>query len=635
MAKVGSNVIGNIPKVNNSMFKPFAVDISDEEKKELEQWLSVRLEEVLDAMSGRLAKIEEWRRGYAGDQYKRDLPYENAANVRIPIAPIMMDAILVRLVQSHFGVRPYVRINPPSASAGEFIDHCRSMENMLWYTHYMQNKIKTGYLVIRDALLTGIGVSKTGWEQEWKLVRDKGKRKYVLRKNLPSHEYIPVEDFVIYPLKARDIDSAQFVGHRYWRRWDELVRGASLGFYNTEWLSTLEGKATQQEMSDADKRQGVGLVGQSWKDQPFELFELIVGYDLDKDGLDEDYLIVIERQTRTIIRLIEYPAGYGERWYHVYVPKPTGDGIYGESLYNELVAFDEEVTTLHNAQLDNAQYTNAPVYTVVEGSPAAKEDCRIKPGEKIIVNDHDDVRQVITVPPMRDFGPLEDKLVFYARLRSGTSDLMSGQVPRGEKTAYEIEAALAEGSIQIRLEVEFGIQWLKRIAWHEIGLIKDFLPDGVYERVTGQPNPLKILSWEDLWSNFDMEPTGNITTSNRELERQKWVFVVESMKNDPLIFEVDPMTQRIVPKAGWYELRKRFLLAHGVDDYQTIIGPPPMAPEEMEIPQPTPELLLPAPGALEVAAGEMPLAAGMMNIPTAEELALSTEIPPAAAPGTY
>lgn len=628
-----SKISGKLPKSTKSLFKPFVVDINDEDLKTFEQWLSTRLEESLTASADRISKIEAWRKGYAGEQYKRDLAFEGGANVRIPIAAIMTDAIHMRLVQSHFGVKPYVRVNPPSDNESILSDASRGMESMLWYVHYMQNKLLAGYLTIKDALLVGMGVSKTVWEQEWKLVRDKGKRKYVLRKNLPNHEYIPAEDFIIYPAKAPDVDSAQFVGHRYWRRWDELKRGVSLDIYNSDWVDKIEGKSSQQKASDSDTRQGIKATGQDWKDWPFELFEMIVGYDLDGDGLDEDYLVVIEKTTSTIIRLIEYPAGYGERWYHLYVPKPTGDGIYGESTYDALVGFDEEVTTLHNAQLDNATYVTLPVYTVIEGSPAAKDDKRIKPGERLIVSDHDDVKQLSTVPALMGLGPLEDKLVYYGRLRSGTSDLMGGQVPKGDKTAYEIEATLAEGSIQIRLEVEFGVEWLKRVAWHEMGLMKDFMTDGIYERVTGQLNPLKVMTWEDLWANFDMEPTGNTTTSNRELERQKWVFVTESMKNDPLVFAIDPMTKVPTPKEGWYEIRKQFLLAHGVNDYKSILGPAPAT--QPAIPQPTDMIQPSLPGLATAQGSLMPTAAGMSNPPTGQEMALQTNVPSAATPGTY
>jgi hypothetical protein len=171
--------------------------------------------------------------------------------------------------------------------------------------------------------------------------------------------------------------------------------------------------------------------------------------------------------------------------------------------------------------------------------------------------------------------------------------------------------------------------------------MKDFLPDGIYERVTGQPNPLKALSWEDLWGNFDMEPTGNTTTSNRELERQKWVFVAESMKNDPLVFSIDPQTQIPTPKAGWYELRKRFLLSHGIDDYKEIIGQPP-SPEEEAIPQPEPvspdiDAIVQAAlqGGQPSGGGQLSTAAEMSNPPTGQEMALTGEVPPAATAGTY
>jgi hypothetical protein len=571
----------SIPKVKKPVYKPYEINVSDEDKKLFEKWISDRLEDALNAKSPLNLKIQTWRDLYAGKEYDRTPSFENGSNIRIPVVRILADQILLRLVQSHFGVEPYVRIKP-QPDVGE-LDGARSLERQLWHVHKAQNKLLAGFLVIKDSVITGTGVCKTVWDMDYKLVRDKGKKKYVLKYNYPKTVHIPTEDFVIYPAKSTTVDDAQFVGHKFERRWDELQRGVATGLYNEDWMEDLRSKASGSRTAtdSQDARVGVKDSGVDWKDKTYELYELIVGYDYDDDGLDEDYLVTFERSTGKIIRWIEYPASYGERWYHTYTPIPVSNSVYGESMVGLTEAFDEEISTLHNQRIDNTTLVNMPMLKVRKGSPAAKDDEKAKPGKKWLVNEPDDLTPLTLVPPLQDgFRNDEDQLLYYSKILTGVSELNMGGTVRGDKTAYEIEASLAEGSIRIRLQVTLGVEWLTRMAWQELGLLKQFLPDGVYERVTGGPNILADLAWEDMWEHYDVEPTGNTTTSNRELERQKFVFLREALKNDPLLFDADP-SGVMVPKGGWYELNNRFLVAHSIDDPESIIGPKPEeAPRE-------------------------------------------------------
>jgi len=555
---------------SKSKYKPVTPSITETQRDDMTKWLLQRLDEVIDANVERNKNFTTWRESYAVTPYNRDPIIEGGSNVRIPITRILTDAIIMRLVQSHFGVNPYVRIKPQES---EDIEVAKAIENFLWYHHQMSGELNAGYLVIKDAVITGTGICKTVWDIDYKKIGGK----WVHRYNAPRMVHIPTEDFIIYPAKNTSIDRAQFVGNRFWRRWDELKKAAEVGLYNDDWLEELREQTSGSEnvVDSEDNRVGVKEVGIDWKDIDYELFELIVAYDLDDDGLDEDYLVTIDYTTRTIIRLQEYPAQFGERWYHAYIPIPVSNSFYGESMVKLVADIDEEITTRHNQRLDNRTLVNIPMFTVVEGSPALNDDISVYPGKMWKVQEHDDIRPLVQIPPLRDTLEDENQLMYYAQNVIGVSELNLGQVPRGTQTAYEIEASLAEGSIRIRLQVSLGVEWLKRVAWHEIGLLKQFLPNDQFERVTEHPNYLEDMEWEDLWNKYDIEPVGNTTTSNAELERQKLIFVREAMKNDPLMFDLDPMTGQMVPKKGWYELNKLFLIAHGVDAYQLIIGDPP------------------------------------------------------------
>lgn len=573
-----------LPKSKQGFDNRFKINLTDDQRDTLENWVSARLEDCLTNHATRDENIKRFRELYGAEDWDRELPFEGASNLHIPMIGWIVNALHVRLVQSHFGVKPYVRCKPQEASDQ---DGANILERLLWYVHSAQQALAPGYLAILDSLIAGYGVVKETWYQDYKRITEKGKPRFALRYNLPKKEYIRAEDFYVYPASADNIDNAQMVGHRFWRRYDDLVRGVCTGIYEEEWVKALEGKSAKRPETPQEEKQGAKEGGVDWKDMPLELFELVVSYDFDEDGLEEDYICVIERSTKTIIRWISYPYAYGERFYHTYIPFPNGT-VYGDSLVGELEPLEEELSTLHNQRIDNNSFVNMPVFTVVEGTPAAKDDQKFFPGMKIPVNDHEDIKQLVTIPPRDGFGNDEDRIQNYAKLLSGISELNLGQTPRGEKTAYEIEASLAEGSIKIRLMVELGTGWLARMAWQEIGMVKQFMPDEVFERVTGSPNVLTDLKFEDLWAMFDFEPVGNTTTSNKELERQKWVFVREAFKGDPLVTGIDPNTGGPIDRTmlgGWWELDRHLLEAADVADYTAIIGQKPEAPVEQ-----TPEL---------------------------------------------
>lgn len=576
--------MSELPKVTSPLYESYHIDLSDSEKTDLEAWIGERLEDAITSKTDLDEQIEIWRNTYSAGDIDREPAFEGGSNTRIPVARMMVDALLFRLFQSHFGVEPYIRVNPISGT--HLVDTAKALETALDYVNKMSKFADAGYLTIKDSLITGTGICKTVWEQDWKLVSDGGSAKYVLRYNLPRTIHIPTEDFIIYPSNNVDIDDADIVGHKFFKRWDGLQRGVSLGLYNKDWVEELEGKsgASTSLSTDTNAVLNTKDTGIDWKDEPFELYELIVSYDFDDDGLNEDYLVTFDRVNKKIIRFMSYPIGFGERWYHSYVPSPVSNSFYGESMIGLLDAIDEEITTLHNQRIDNTTLVNMPMYKCVVGSPAFKDKEKAYPGKIWPVTESDELTPLIQVPPLRDnYLQDEQRLFEYAKFLSGQSEInLGGLADSTGRTAYEIEAALAEGSVRIRLQVGLGVEWLRRIAWQQIGLLKQFMPDETFERITQFPDFLNDTPWEDLWNNFDLMPYGNTTTSNRELERQKAVFLREAMKNDPLLFSVDPATGQTIPKPGWYEIDKLFLLAHDVDQFQKVIGE---APEQQAIGQ--------------------------------------------------
>lgn len=583
---------GDIMAINKKMpkaddvYKPFLVDINEDQKGEIESWILKRLDAAIDAVAERNTNIDNWYNLYRGEPYDRELPFKNASNVRIPVIGMMIDALHVRLYQAHFGVDPIIRINPQTMDDSL---NGRGLEKAMQHYFRIGNMDEAADLTILDALIAGTGVTKTTWYQDWRLINTgkKGK-KYVMRNSYPQVEHIPLKDFIVYPAKALTLEDTTIVGHRFYRKWDQLQRGVALGLYNEEWTEKLKEKASETTPTTTMVENiGVSDSEIDWKDFEYELYELIVSYDLDEDGIAEDYLVTVDYKTRSMIRFMDYPVGFGEKWYQLYKVIPMSDTLYGDSICRLISDMDEEITTLHNQRIDNTTFGNIPCFKALEGSKIALDKTELYPGKIFPMSDPNDLTPMNLAQPMRDTTPEEDRLMQYIQLRTGVNELNLGRMPAGEKTAYEVEAALAEGSVKMRKFVKMGISWLTSIGWQFIGLMKEFMDGEDYTRITGEDFFLDAMEWQDIWKQFDLIPAGNSTSSNRELERQKWVLLRESYKSDPLIFQTDPMTGQPKPGPGWYEINMRYLLASGVDDYEQIIGPRTVAPIEGGIQTPT------------------------------------------------
>lgn len=585
----------------------FAIDLSETDKDEIETWIGQRITAAVSGMATRDENITHWRAVYADEKWSRDAALRNGANLRINLVAEMVDATLVRLTQSHFGIEPYVRVLPMSS---ELSDIAGSSEQWLQYLHSLQSIVETGFLTIQDSMIAGYGITKVHWLQQYERVNFDGKESNVLLYNLPTTEYIPAEEFYVYPTDVKSIDRSQICGHRTYLRWDEIVRGSTVGKFNPEWITQIEQKAPGETTDDETERTEVGTDKISWEEVYYRIMELVVRYDHDDDGLEEMYLVFFDEDNQKIIGFHRYPYAHSRINYVPYVHAPT-KGWMGRSLVQELEDLDQELCTLHNMRIDNGALMNLGIFTVLMDSPAAKDDEAWYSGKKIPVNDHEDMKQLFKTDQMGSFRADEEQIIGLARVRSGVSELLSGQVPKGEKTAYEIESALAEGSIKFRLMVIFGLRWLKEIAWQELALTKQFLDDAdeTFQRVTGQHNFLVEMPWQDIIDKFDIVPMGNTTTNNRELERQKMVFLREMFKQDPLVLPPPNAAQMNVDFSRWWELDRLVLESSGIHNHVAIIGPKP------EPPAPPPIAPGQPPGGQPAAPAGMPPEAGAAQPP--------------------
>lgn len=565
-------------------------------------WLMQRVQNAIDKAESRNELIGMRRAAYEAAQWERKLPYQGASNLHIPIIGIVVDFVHERICEALYGQTPYITVKPQARQNQISAEEARALEELLWHFDELTEARTTESLTIRDSLIAGFGVTQVVQQQEYRTINTPGASHDVEVFNGPVELYIPPEEMVFYPNQLDDIEDAQIAGHRTIARFSDLLGGTSTAYYNRDWVEELRNGGTLPlEAGDDDERHGIEPTDPvTWRDEFYDLVDGICTYDLDGDEVEEDYCFCIDVTTWTLIRFMRMPYALAQKYYNIVTPLPDGS-IYGYSLAGRLMDLDQEASVLHNQSVDNGTIANIPWMSVLESSPAAKQITDIYPGARIIVSDHDEIKERQFGQPGMALAEAQASVFEFAKMVGGVSEMGLGNT-RGQ-TAYGVEQGASQSSMKLRMMVAECSKWKRKIAWQKLAIMKQLLPKDDFSRITNLPNFLVSMTWADFFQQIVVSPRANSTVTNPEMERMKWVFIREASKMDPLIAQ-DP--------GRWWEIDKRFFLAHGIDDYEPIIGPKPPSAEATAGQQMAPQQesrqeqklqQAPVPQQLEMAAG--------------------------------
>lgn len=492
----------------------------------------------------RNANIREWREQAFAESFKREPIWEGGSSINLPITHWVVNLITDRLLLSQFSIRPLMHIRPISL---EDFEIASALEEILNYYYQVSGKRDAVAQAITDMVLLGAGVVRIGWrvkKQKW------GRERQV---RYPFTDYIPLEHFyMLSPTLPMGEQGA--VAFRYWRR-----RGDLLQEYDEELVNRLS-------HTEEDRFFVKDLEVRSTTDRlPNDIIELVEIFYRD----DENKWRVATYSPQGVV-LKDEEFKYPTDTLPFFLLRSMGNG-YGYGIAPMLKPLEEELSVLHNQRIDNNTLINLPVFKVLTSSPASRDNETWFAGKKLLVDTPEDVTilaQPERITPLQD----EQQLFEYIKLLSGVSEILSGAPLRGERTAFEIETMMLEGSVRFRRLVLSVGDWLTEQAKYELLLLKHYGGREVNRLAYAKRfnfNPFELIEDEDILYRF--EYIYNTILTNREVERQKWVLLRNLLATDPLMAN-NPR--------GWYELVRQTLDAFGVD-WRTIIGeqrPPEPAP---------------------------------------------------------
>jgi hypothetical protein len=338
---------------------------------------------------------------------------------------------------------------------------------------------------------------------------------------------------------------------------------------------TSPGQIIREDRDSVDELTGILQVHE--KPDTIEVWRIYTWLDINNDGERERVVLWLHPGTKTILAIMEYVAPFS-RWPIVQFDfeKTHSKRIYSSrGIVQLLSALQVEINKLHNSRIDAVSIQLAPVF-LVRSTGNLTRTLRWAPGTGLPVQSPDDIR-----PLIQDFRNLSEYMreeqfvrliaeeyvgIFDAALGSATN-------PAERRTATEVEAIQAQISGIFNLDA---MLWQK--SWRDVhalifALWRELGEEEVFVRVIGQDQPLQVLKHE-IDKNFDIQPAGTPTNTNKAIELARAREVIQLMWN-PFTFQTGLIdAQKLL---DWY------FTAHDYRRAKQIVRSPEQAAEQQEI----------------------------------------------------
>ncbi|MGE4413010.1 MAG: hypothetical protein AB7E45_04880 [Candidatus Caldatribacteriota bacterium] len=554
----------------------------DENKVWLE--LSSRIEDARGAVNAHQSEIisanrvsypslvDNWKkfhRMYHGILPEKNTPWVGASNLHIPITQIVVDTITSIITNSILGNSPIVTVRPYPELGVDVEEAARKLEFFLNYA--IREEIRGFRQVftqwVRQAVLYGTAILKVVWSAETRniKVRDflEGGKKLITVKtyDAPRLCVVDLENFII-PSFARDIQDAPFVAERIFVPLQVLKQREKEGFY-----SGIDELVTMMYQPSEVERQGADELGVRYPQliEGVDIYDYWGGYDLDGDGYEEEYHIVMAADQPKILRIEEPPYYHGKRPYVRYNFLREPNQFYGIGVGQMIQHLQEEINAIHNQRMDNV---NLIINKVFKYRPNEyfedPDDIIFAPGSKIPVNEMDDIMPLVTGDvPVSSYN--EEQIVRdYIERLTGVTDFSLGRIPStARRTPATLGVAvIAEGNKKLQERLILLQESLEEVLDMVQWLYYQFIPQ---EKVFKAPGAsvLMTITPEDLRHQYRFDITGADVTTSKEIRFQQSLQMYALLSNNPIVASN--------PKALAY-LTKQLLLSSNLPNIEEVLN---------------------------------------------------------------
>ena len=383
---------------------------------ELEQWLSIEIE---DSFATRKPLEAEWRellRRYDGipPTPVKNFPIENAPNIEVTIGAIAVDSIYAQVVDLIFGTTPLVtcRPVPKQSNDDETNAACKATQRFVnWIaTNEVDVRFFTEEMVLDDIQL-GSGFLYIPWIER---IRKSKTAKILARK--PKVIAMPPEDVIVSSGSYGEIDEIIMLGLRFWKTHNDIRQHAIHDNWDIEGFQAAGTKDWVRQRREILGKQFEGIVR---KGDIYDVFDIYCYFDIDGDGIDEDLYCVYNHTGRSIGKLRYNP--FDRRPVEAAVYQRRSHLFYGLGVLKMIQPYEDELTDLHNYQTLNILLANTRFWKGKHGS--VPENFKIWPNRFLGMRDPDDLKPEVMADVYPSIFQAQMQVLQLAERRVGANEL--------------------------------------------------------------------------------------------------------------------------------------------------------------------------------------------------------------------
>jgi len=518
----------------------------DIDKRSREDW-EKRTEEALKLA---LQVVEE-----------KSFPWPNASNIKFPL-------ITIAALQYH--ARSY-----PALVSGTKLVKCRV------FGEDKDGKLEATAKRVEDHMSFQLLEEDENWEDQMDrvlitqpIVGCAFKKSYF--DSFKGHnvsEQVLAQDLVV-PYFTKSLETATRISHVIYLSHNDVYERVQAGLFLDVPLSN-NLKLTQDRLGMAqDQAQGVREVDED-KDKAFEFIEQHCSLDLDDDGYKEPYIVVVHRESKTLVRIVARFLPTSVSWkgdsvqrivaenYFTkfpFIPSPDG-GFYDLGFGALLGPLNDSINTLINQLIDAGTMSNTGGGFLGRGIKIRGGTQGFQPQEwKQVETAGDDLRKNIMPLPVREpsqvLFTLLSLLISYGERIGGAVDVLVGENP-GQNTPAETSRTMAEQGMKIFM-----------------GIFKR-----TYRSLKQEYRKLYRLNQLHLEDNvFGISAEDYIGSSKAIVPAADPDMITDSQR----LSQASLLLQTANPAVGYnmYEVHKFILKSYKINDIETVL-PNPKGPNAM------------------------------------------------------
>lgn len=551
-----------------------SIQVSGEQAEDLISKLTDAIDYHQQTFQPYLDKSEEWQKMFMVTPKAKDKPWPGSSNFPVPFIAEKVMSIHARLVRAIFNVDPIFLVQPRLPLPPEI---GQRVETFFDYLIDRGNYRQTMDMAILYSLIEGTAIVKVDYKRVTREIQSSIPQvSQMMQTSSPTNpnmemftefegprsQFVPLKDFVIFPLQKFDIDDTQGCGHRFHLTSNQLIERENNGIYTN--AKALVDAKQQGEKPSTTPTPILGEIAEIPNNvaEQYELWELFYKYDIDGTGSEVPLLITFSKESRQLLRVIKFPYDHGKAPYVPIRPIPQPNLFYGLALSQFLEPIQKELTASFQRRADSLARATLPPILRQRGSTWNPNEEPLQPGGVITVS-HPDEISALQLPDYRPTNVQhEQMLVGFGERLTGISDYQLGRSAGSNRTFGEVRSVLAEGEVRIDVMLARIHEAMQRLAQLTFDIAYQFMPYGGMAAIGQQAFRLtrEMLRPPGIgFEAYDFVPNGSLSEASREQQLERTLVMTQQMMQNPLL--MDPQLNPQAPMVAALLMKKVMVLA--------------------------------------------------------------------------